>query len=283
MNELWISLSSDGGVTTRTALDVLWAAGIRQVELAIGVKPSVDTTAVLQHYRQRGMQYRAHHAIVWQEHRSFNRAEQFDRSYFDPLTDWMAAMNITAYSVHPGSVSLHRSDTVNQWLDQLEQLAQLCCEHVPVCQRQRGIRFGVETMYPSLFAQTRCELPRSRTEIEQFLTVLPQVEIVVDMAHLNLWHDCSTAEKLHLFQIAQNRILEIHISDNDGLRDTHTAINEKTWWTPHVANFPSDVPIVLESRMNHQSSEQVHQRVQQTQALFDGVTVHEPETHRAII
>ena len=257
MNDLWITLSTYGGVTTRTALDVLWAAGIRQVELAVpwlsrsefGVKPSVDTTAVLQHYRQREMQYRAHHAIVWQEHRSFNLAEQFDRSYFERLTDWMAAMNITAYSVHPGSVSAHRSDTVNQWLDHLEQLAQLCCEHVPVCQRQRGIRFGVETMYPSLFDHTRRELLRSRTEIEQFLTVLPQVELVVDMAHLNLWHDCSTVEKLHLFQIAQNRILEIHISDNEGLRDTHTAINERTWWVPHVASFPSDVAIVLESRM----------------------------------
>ena len=271
MRELWVSLSTYGGVPTRTALETLWTAGIRHVELAIGVKPSADTVEVLQEYGRRGIQYRAHHAIVWQERRSFNLAEQFDRSYFERLTDWMAAMNITAYSVHPGSVSTHQSNSINFWLDHLEQLAQLC--------HDRRIRFGVETMYPSLFDHTRRELLRSRTEIEQFLNLMPGVELVVDMAHLNLWHDCSTEEKLHLFQLARDRILEIHISDNDGLRDTHTAINEKTWWVSHIANFPSDVPIVLESRMNHQGVEQVRQRVQQTQALFDGVTVHEPGTH----
>ncbi|MGG6270681.1 TIM barrel protein [Leptolyngbya sp. AN03gr2] len=269
MKEIWVSLSTYGGVPTRTVLETFWTAGVRHVELAIGVKPSADTVEVLQEYGQCEMQYRAHHAIVWQEHRaatqipqgSFNLAQQFDRSYFERLTDWMAGMNIIAYSVHPGSVSVHRSDSFDQWLDHLEQLAQLCCD--------RRIRFGVETMYPSVFDHTRRDLMRSLMEIEQFLTVLPQIEIVVDMAHLNLWHDCSIEEKLRLFQLAQNRILEIHISDNDGLRDTHTAINERTWWVPHIASFPSDVPIVLESRMNHQSSEQVRQQIQYVQALFD--------------
>ena len=64
MNSLWVSLSTYGGVTTREALDVFWAAGIRHVELAIGVKPSSDTVDVLRHYQQQGMQYRAHHALV---------------------------------------------------------------------------------------------------------------------------------------------------------------------------------------------------------------------------
>lgn len=65
-------------MTTREALATLWADGVRQVELAIGVKPSPDTVEVLRHYQQQGMQYRGHHALVWQEHRSSNLAHTFD-------------------------------------------------------------------------------------------------------------------------------------------------------------------------------------------------------------
>jgi hypothetical protein len=44
-----------GGVTTGEALAILWAAGVRQVELAIGPKPSPDTLEVLRQYQQQGM------------------------------------------------------------------------------------------------------------------------------------------------------------------------------------------------------------------------------------
>ncbi|GAP97973.1 sugar phosphate isomerase/epimerase family protein [Leptolyngbya sp. NIES-2104] len=261
MNDLWISLSTYGGVTTRTALDVLWAAGIRQVELAIGVRPSMDTIAVLQHYQQLGMQYRAHHAIVWQEHRSFNLAEQFDLDYFERLTDWLAAMQISAYSVHAGRIDAENSDAqIAQFFEHLAQLAQLC--------RDRCIRLGVETMYPTLLDHPQRYFMQNRAEIEQFLTVMPNVDLVIDLAHLNLWHDCSISEKLQVLQSAKNRLLELHISDNDGIRDNHTQISETTWWLPYVAYAPIDIPIVLESRMNGQTVEQVHQQVQRVQAIF---------------
>ena len=78
---------------------MLWAAGVRQVELAIGVKPSADTVDVLRQYQQQGMQYRAHHAIVWEEQRSFNLADRFDARYFERLTDWLVSMGITTYSI----------------------------------------------------------------------------------------------------------------------------------------------------------------------------------------
>jgi hypothetical protein len=54
MNPLWVSLSAYGGVTTRAALHTFWAAGIRHVELAIGVNPTPDTVAVLQAYTTAG-------------------------------------------------------------------------------------------------------------------------------------------------------------------------------------------------------------------------------------
>ncbi|MBN8560116.1 MAG: TIM barrel protein [Leptolyngbya sp. UWPOB_LEPTO1] len=269
MNHLWISLSTYGGVTTRTALDVLWAAGIRQVELAIGVKPTPDTTAVLQYYQQLGIQYRAHHAIVWQEHRSFNLADSFDATYFERLTDWLAAMQITAYSVHAGRIDTNNSDAhVERFFKHLTQLAQLC--------RDRSIRLGVETMYPTLHDHAQRYFMQNLAEIEQFFTVMPNVDLVIDLAHLHLWHNCSIPEKLQVLQSANTafgsaeavRLLELHISDNDGIRDNHTQISEATWWVPHIAHFPIDIPIVLESRMNGQTVEQVHQQVQRIQSIF---------------
>ncbi len=148
MNPLWVSLSTYGGGTTAEALAVLWAAGVRQVELAIGVKPSPDTGEVLRHYQHQGMQYRAHHGVVWEEARSFNLAGSFDVGYFERLTDWLVTMDITAYSVHAGSYRSGDSPPAayDRFLHQVVQLEQLCSD--------RGIRLGVETMYPAGFGET---------------------------------------------------------------------------------------------------------------------------------
>lgn len=263
MNPLWVSLSAYGGVTTPTALAVLWAAGVRHVELAIGVKPSRDTVAVLRQYRGQGMQYRAHHAFVWEGQRSFNLAHRFDAAYFERLTDWLVAMNITAYSVHGGSYSSGDGTVANErFLNHLEQLAQMC--------RDRSIRLGVETMYPAPGESASQYLLQNVAEIEQLLATLPQIDLVVDMAHLNLWQGQTVQEKLRLLELVPDRLLEIHVSDNDGHRDSHAPITQTTWWGPYVHTFPGHVPIVLESRMNGQSVEQVQQQVEAIGAIVSG-------------
>jgi sugar phosphate isomerase/epimerase len=262
MNGIWVSLSAYGGVTTRESLAVLWAAGVRHVELAIGVKPNSDTVDVLRQYGQQGMRYRAHHAIVWQEQKSFNLADSFDARYFERLTDWLALMDITAYSVHAGSYHLSEDPAAvyARFLDHVDQLSQLC--------RDRGIRLGVETMYPALSEDTSQYLLQNADQVEQFLHDLPNIALVIDMAHLNIWKQETIVEKLSLFELARNQLLEIHVSDNDGYRDSHTAVSDLTWWVPYVATFPPGVAIVLESRMNRQSVEQVKQQVEATQALI---------------
>ncbi|MBD3887202.1 hypothetical protein IFO70_37030 [Phormidium tenue FACHB-886] len=64
------------------------------------------------------------------------------------------------------------------------------------------------------------------------------------------------------------RILEIHILDNDGYRDTHTTIGDRTWWIPYITRFPTQILIVLESWMNRQSTEQVRQQIEAVQSQF---------------
>lgn len=270
MNPLWISLSTYGGVTTREALEVFWAAGISHVELAIGVKPSPDTVDVLRHYQQQGMQYRAHHAFVWQGQRSFNLAQSFDARYFERLSDWLVAMGITAYSVHAGSFNSfdERIAAYARFLNHLEQLGQLC--------RERGIRLGVETMYPAGINGTSQYFLQDTTEVEQLLRDLPNINLVVDMAHLNIWKKETIPQKLQLLGLACDRLLEIHVSDNDGYRDSHTVISDRTWWVPYAKTFPPDVPIVLESRMNRQSSEQVRRQLQAAQAIVNEIDCTKP-------
>lgn len=260
MNQVWVSLSAYGGVTTGEALATLWAAGVRQVELAIGPKPSPDTLEVLWQYRQQGMHYRAHHAFVWDGQRSFNLAHNFDACYFERLTNWLVTMNIRAYSVHAGSYSrLDNPDIAYAcFLENVAQLGQLC--------RDRGIQFGVETMYPTPSEEAHQYLLQNEIQVEQFLQDVPDINLVVDMAHLNIWKTPTPSEKLRVLQIAQNRILEIHISDNDGYRDSHTIISDRTWWIPYITTFPTHVPIVLESRMNRQSVEQVQQQIETVQS-----------------
>jgi len=262
MTAIWTSLSTVGGITTRGALAQLWEAGVRSVELAIGVKPSPDTIEVLQHYQSEGMQYRAHHAIVWAEHRPFNLAHRFDAEYFERLTDWMTEMRITAYSVHAGRAAIdeHRSAAYDRFLQHLSHLNRLCSE--------RGICLAVETMYPDRLNPTQQYFLQNLVEVEQFLQDLPTIDLVIDLAHLHLWQTETIAQKLQLFELAVDRLLEIHISDNDGLRDLHTSITEATWWIPYIAQFPAQVPIVLESRMNDQTADQIQHQLATVATLF---------------
>lgn len=263
MKPLWVSLSTYGGMTTSEALQVLSAAGVRHIELAIGVKPSPDTTAVLRHYQQQGMHYRAHHALVWEEVRSFNLADSFDQRYFERLTDWLVAMSITAYSVHAGSFTRadNPTDAYDRFVTHLEKLRRLCSD--------RQIRLAVETMYPKTAADSSQYLIQNAVQVEQLLQDLPEINLVLDMAHLHIWKTESISQKLHLLEMNVDRLLEIHISDNDGQRDTHTTISDRTWWLPYAPLFPPDIPIVLESRMNRQSVEQVQKQVQTVQAIVN--------------
>ena len=93
---LYLSLSSCGGMRTEEALETCAAAGIQHVELAIGVKRDGTVSASLQKCQAQGMQFRAHHAFVWDSHRPFNLATSFDADYFSRLTDWLARHQITS-------------------------------------------------------------------------------------------------------------------------------------------------------------------------------------------
>ena len=259
--ELYLSLSAYGGVPTREALTVFWEAGIRYVELAIGPRPDIDAVQAIEDFRQQGMVYRAHHAFVWGDrHYPFNLAQPQDWNYFQRLTDWLASLGITAYSVHGGNFPT-RSDRAKAYAYFLENVY---CLHQQ-CQA-RGIVLGVETMYPTLPTSTQEHLLDNADEVAQFCQDAPQIKIVLDLAHLNIWHHHSQQAEQWL-KLPPERLLEIHISDNDGRQDLHSRITQKTWWVSRIAQFPT-VPFVLESRLNRLPVSVVQQEYDRIAALI---------------
>ncbi|MCP6759952.1 MAG: sugar phosphate isomerase/epimerase [Fischerella sp. CENA71] len=132
----------------------------------------------------------------------------------------------------------------------------------------RGIVLGVETMYPTPPISAAQNLLDNASELTQFCQDSPQIKIVVDLAHLNIWHDKSLVALNQWLGLPPERLLEIHISDNDGRQDIHSRIKDTTWWIPHIAQFPTGVPVVLESRLNRLPISVVHQEYERICALF---------------
>lgn len=260
---LYLSLSAYGGVSTREALTVFYQAGIRHVELAIGPKPDNDTVEAIFYFQQKGMVYRAHHAFVWgNRHYPFNLANSQKWNYFEQLTDWLANLGVTAYSVHAGSfpTGANRASAYAKFLENVHHLHQICLK--------RGITFGVETMYPTLPNCTQENLLDNEEELTRFCQDAPEIKIVLDLAHLNIWRHFSNEAKSQWLKITPDKILEIHISDNDGRQDIHSRITRKTWWVSQIAQFPTGIPIILESRLNKLSVLEIQQEYNKIAALI---------------
>jgi hypothetical protein len=65
-------------------------------------------------------------------------------------------------------------------------------------------------------------------------------------------------------------LLEIHLSDNDGLLDHHRSITNRTWWLPWQHLWPAHIPYVLETRLNRQSPAMLSQEYQRVQSYLTG-------------
>jgi sugar phosphate isomerase/epimerase len=254
---MYLSLSAYGGVTTKKALETIAAAGIRQVELAIGVRPDPNIMATIHEFQQQGMVFRAHHAFVWESHHCpFNLAQLNDHSYFQRMIEWLANCGIKAYSVHPGSYGVDRSAGWQQMLQNLEWLQNLC--------KQQGIILGVETMYPGREGNFLGNLP----EIMELRRLMPTLQWVLDLSHLNLWPSDQLLDRLLVIEELAPHLLEIHLSDNDGLLDQHRAITDRTWWLPWQHLWPAYTPYVLETRLNRKSSTMLSQEYQRVQSYL---------------
>jgi sugar phosphate isomerase/epimerase len=262
--ELYLSLSAYGGVSTRKALNVIAEAGIDRVELAIGVKPDPEIDLAVRDFQNQGMKFRAHHAFVWGEkHYPFNLARQLNWEYWKRKLDWLEMMGITAYSVHPGSYPKHGNRAIawEFFLSNINRIGQLC--------QERGIEIGVETMYVTPDSQVDRYLLDTLDSMLMFRQAMPDIKWVLDLAHLNIWTQNNLADRLQAISLIADRLLEIHISDNDGYQDIHSIITDRTWWLAWIDRLPSGVPFVLESRLNRLSAGDLQSEYQRIYALLE--------------
>jgi sugar phosphate isomerase/epimerase len=241
MSPLYVSMSALGGMSTGEALARAWAAGVRHVELAIGPRPDPYAGDRVKAFAREGVAFRAHHAFVYNETSApIGLATERDERALGHRLDWLASVGAEAYSVHPGSFALgwQRERAYATFVDNARWLAARCAE--------RGIAFGVEMMFPMPASSRMRNLLDSSAEVDRFCADVPEAGLVVDVAHLGLW---AAGDREALFERYAPRALEVHVSDNDGRRDTHTPVHEQTWWWRKLASVPAGVPIVLESRL----------------------------------
>lgn len=239
-----VSLSAFGVVSAEVALSRAFAAGVREVELAIGPEPSGDLGALVRGYQGRGVSFRAHHAFSFQAPtRPFDLVRNFEEGAMVHRLDWLARHGVTAYSVHAGSYDAGpREAAYALMVQRLDWLEARCGE--------RGIDLGVETMFAMPKGSRRQNLLVGLDEISRLLRDAPSLGLVVDLAHLAIGSD-PPERRLAVFECGRGRILEVHVSDNDGRRDLHTPLSPATWWWPFRSAIPTDVPIVLESRIRN--------------------------------
>jgi hypothetical protein len=165
---------------------------------------------------------------------SFNVKVAWDATTID-VTD-IKTLKIYGLSVHPGSYTDRPLAAWDLFLSNLEWLRKQCSSY--------NIELGIETMYP-IYDENRRYFLDDLEPIDRLQAMLPDLKWVLDLAHLNLWPE----HRLEAIDLLRDRLLEIHISDNDGHRDLHTTITEKTWWLPYLDRLPISVPYVLETRL----------------------------------
>ena len=85
--------------------------------------------------------------------------------------------------------------------------------------------------------------------------------IALDISHLNILNKQGHINKKTLNRLLEyDKIEEIHISDNDGKRDSHHYISKDTYllkdWVKERYNDNKDIPIILECFMQRMNQEQ---------------------------
>jgi len=125
--------------------------------------------------------------------------------------------------------------------------------------RARGVAIAVENLFPAP-GNIRTSLNCSMEEVEELLCSLPEeVGLLVDLAHLNI-----TAHYLEidrqgfvdlLLEKFSSRIVELHLSGNNGLQDEHLPIAPGDWQLEALKRFAAcpgsdgkGVNITLEAR-----------------------------------
>lgn len=157
--------------------------------------------------------------------------EPSGREYFRRLAALSCHMKAEGYTLHPGD---RRGTTFGEIRDQLEFLQDLF--QCPV---------GIEGMYPG-----KGYLLDTWNEYQALLEF--GVKYALDLSHVNIvsCHEGKQERTLLAEMLSSDQCLEVHLSHNDGKRDSHERIVQPPWWIdlldniqPHTVVFNEGVEI----------------------------------------
>lgn len=131
------------------------------------------------------------------------------------------------YSIHSG-----RSETLEQEIDRCKKL-----------EEDSGVPVGIEGLYPGTNS------PLSHWSSYEKLLKL-DVRYAIDLSHLNIVRtkEGLLPEGLVEALLINKNCMEVHLSGNNGQKDSHDPVGEGEWWLPFLKNINKNAVVFYEGR-----------------------------------
>ena len=262
MTQLYMSTSGYGGIRLDQALEDISKAGITHVELSVGCLGNSRTPELLTEYYNKGFKFIPHHnsPIDGKSH-PIDLCKKVPTNYFTKVFEFCKAVGAGHYSVHGGSYDpseINYTQAMNNYITNLYQAKNLASQY--------GIELAVETMYPTKRG-AKFVLDTAESILD-FRVHHPDIGLVVDCAHVNIMMHQGVATSSFLRTLLDDeKVVEIHLSENDGIHDHHTPITRNAWFWGALRSRP-DVPIICEGRLNHMGYETLKDNYQMVMSLL---------------
>lgn len=131
------------------------------------------------------------------------------------------------YSIHSG-----RSENLDQEVSRCQKLEQ-----------DSGVPVGIEGLYPGTNS------PLSTWEAYEKI-LHRDVRYAVDLSHLNIVRtkEGNPPEGLVEALLSGDNCMEVHLSGNNGQKDSHEPVGLGTWWLPLIENINKNAVVFYEGR-----------------------------------
>ncbi len=258
---------STGAFKTKDIVEILEIAaggGIRKIEISPGLSYCKDIKTILLSKREE-FDFLVHNyfptpKIPFALNLASNNQETIERSMkmCKEAIDFAYALGIPFYSVHcgycfdtdgkalgnRGQIELPRilyEDAKSIFANNIKSL----CEYA----MQKGIKLAIENNVMASFAEGNKELYLGvdTSDLLELVDMIdmPNLGILLDLAHAQVSNTTLKFGVDDMISSLKDYILEIHISDNDGLLDENKPLSKGTTMYDYLSLIP-DVPITIE-------------------------------------
>jgi len=205
--------------------------GLQGLELAVGISFTIDDIQKIKHHNI--------HTVLWHDAFWFvdgKKQETYPSvaaKYFDLHTEFCRQdINVPLWSIHP--YKTHKPQAM--WTEEIYQ--DFCHEH-----------WGdLEYVLPRDSAEDSHYYWNARDFMIAFENMLPNtpcynnlqaildssVPMCIDYSHVNIWCKNNREETITQSLLASRKAVEVHLSSNKGVRDSHDYIEENEWFLPYL-------------------------------------------------